>query len=288
MVKNLTSQNVEVTLSCETLAVSRSGYYAWADHPKSNRTIDNQKLLGNIRQIYDESRQTYGSPRITKKLNQEGITCSENRVARLMASNNIISSTVKQFKVKTTDSNHDLPIADRLFQIESVQSTVLRPNQIWASDITYVRTGEGWLYLAIFLDIFTRKIVGHATADHMKTALVLEALDMALGRQNISQANIITHSDRGSQYAAQVYRDQLTANGLQASMSRKGNCYDNAFAESFFHTLKMELIYQRRFNTKLEAKQAIFEFIEVFYNRQRIHSSLGFKTPMEYELSFAA
>ena len=164
-----------------------------------------------------------------------------------------------------------------------------KPNQFWASDITYIRTEEGWLFLSIFLDLFTRKVVGFSMADNMKVEMILDALEMALGRQKISsEGALVGHSDRGSQYAAEEYRCCLEANGITASMSRKANCYDNAFAESFFHTLKVELVHRTIFKTRQEAMAAIFEYIEVWYNRQRIHSSLGYKTPVEYELTALA
>ena len=161
-------------------------------------------------------------------------------------------------------------------------------NEVWASDITYITTDEGFLFLAIFLDLFTKKIVGFATDDNMRTELVLAALDMALGRQGLISGELVNHSDRGTQYAAESYREKLASCGLVASMSRKGNCYDNAFAESFFATIKKELIYRKKFATKLEEKKAIFEFIEVWYNRQRIHSSIGYMTPVQFEDSLAA
>jgi putative transposase len=195
----------------------------------------------------------------------------------------------KKYKVKTTDSDHDLPIADRVFKTEAASEQVTRPNQFWASDITYIQTEEGWVFLAIFLDLFTRKVVGFSMEDNMRTELILNALQMALGRQQIvPDYELVGHSDRGSQYAAEAYRDCLESNGITASMSRRANCYDNAFAESFFHTLKVELVHRRNFKTRQEAMAAIFEYIEVWYNRERIHSSLGYKTPMEYELTALA
>lgn len=274
---------IEVTLLCRTLEISRGGYYAWKKRPESQREQENRRLVEEIREIHEKSRGTYGSPRITEILRDRGRSVGENRVARLMQENGIQSCVSQKFKVVTTDSNHDLPIAPRVFEAENAAETLSAPNQAWAGDITYVPTNEGWLYLSVFLDVFTRKVVGHCADEHMRTELVLEALDMALGRQIVIQDRLIAHSDRGSQYAAEEFRERLDDAGIVASMSRKGNCYDNAFVESFFHTLKTELIYQTKFATREEAKRAIFEYIEVFYNRERIHSSIGYMTPTEFE-----
>jgi transposase InsO family protein len=188
------------------------------------------------------------------------------------------------FRVKTTDSNHTLPIADRIFKVEERDTFPQRPNETWVSDITYVPTDEGWLYLTIQLDVFTRKVVGYAMTDHLGSDAVLEALRMAVMSQRPSAGSVlITHSDRGCQYASRVYRDELERLGMTASMSRRGNCYDNAYAESFFHTLKVELIHRHKFKTRKEAMAAIFEYIEVWYNRRRLHSGIGYKSPVVYE-----
>jgi len=275
--------DIEVTLLCQTFEVSRDGYYAWRKRPESEREQDNRKLVEEIREVYEKSRGTYGSPRITEALRSEGHVVGENRVAKLMQENGIQSIVSQKFKVVTTDSNHDMPIAPRVFEAENASQTLTSPNQAWAGDITYVDTEEGWLYLSVFLDVFSRKVVGHAADEHMKTELVLEALEMALGRQMVIENQLIAHSDRGSQYAALEFRERLNKAGIVASMSRKGNCYDNSFVESFFHTLKTELVYQTKFATREEAKRAIFEYIEVFYNRERIHSSIGYMTPEEFE-----
>lgn len=242
----------------------------------------NQALLSHIRALFDESDRTYGSPRIAAALRATGIECSENRVAKLMRVNEVASEMTKKFKITTTDSNHDLPIAERIFETENAQA-VMAPNQVWSTDITYVATDEGWLFLAVFLDIFTRKIVGFSADDNMRTELVLNALTEALGRQDVTPGELIAHSDQGSQFAAEDYRDKMMMAGIIASMSRRGNCYDNAHCESFFHSLKTELVYRRNFKTREEAKQAIFKWIETWYNRQRLHSSLGYMTPEQYE-----
>ncbi len=283
MVEELnTGEDVPVTSSCDILEVSRSGYYAWLGRSESERSRENAMLLNEIRAIHGKSRQTYGSPRVTEELRAEGVVVNEKRVARIMRENKIASEAVKKFEITTTDSNHDLPIAGRVFETECADS-VMAPNQVWAGDITYIATEEGWLFLAIFLDIFTRKVVGFSCDDNMQTDLILRALEMALGRQLVKDGQLIAHSDRGSQYASEKFREKLRLAGIIASMSRKGNCWDNAHVESFFHSLKTELVYRKTFKTREEAKQAIFEWIETWYNRERRHSALGYMTPVEYE-----
>jgi transposase InsO family protein len=282
MVEDLHTEGVPVKLLCDTVEVSRSGYYAWLERPESERTIENARFIERIKALHDQSDRTYGSPRITAALRSEGLVCSENRVARLMRENGVASESIKKFKITTTDSNHDLPIAERIFETENVDA-VMAPNQVWGGDITYVATEEGWLFLAIFMDLFTRKVVGFSCDDNMRVDLVLNALAMALGRQDVKDGELIAHSDRGSQYAASEFRKKLAAAGIVASMSRKANCYDNAHVESFFHSLKTELVYRRNFKTRKEAMQAIFEWIETWYNRQRLHSSIGYMSPEEYE-----
>jgi transposase InsO family protein len=285
----MASENIEVILICEVLRVSRSGYYSWLKRPISERKSENDKLTLEIRKIHKQSRETYGAPRIQAKLRNEGKRHGKARIARIMKREGLQGVAKKKYRVKTTDSEHNLPIAERIFQTEIASSQVTRPNQFWASDITYVPTDEGWLYLAVFLDLFTRKAVGFSMAEHLRTELVLNALDMALGRQNLLEGDeLVSHSDRGCQYAAAAYRQRLDELGMTVSHSRRANCYDNAFAESFFHTLKVELVHRRRFKTRKEAMAAIFEYIEVWYNRQRLHSSLGYRTPIDYEHSALA
>ena len=239
-------------------------------------------LLERIRVVHEKSDRTYGSPRVTEDLRAEGFVVNEKRVARLMHENEIASESVKKFKITTTDSNHNLPVAERLFETEHAEA-VMAPNQVWGGDITYVATDEGWLFLAIFLDIFTRKVVGFSCDDNMETSLILRALEMALGRQDVEDGELIAHSDRGSQYASDAFASRLRLAGIIASMSRKGNCYDNAHVESFFHSLKTELVYRRKFKTREEAKQAIFAWIETWYNRERRHSALDYLSPEEFE-----
>lgn len=274
-------------LCCLVLGVSRSGFYSWLKRPESMRQQENEKLIAEMKVIHSESRGTYGLPRIQAKLKQSGKSLGKSRVARLMKIGGISGLIQRRFRISTTDSKHDLPIAPRVFQTEEPTTHPERPNQVWASDISYVPTDEGFLFLATYLDLFTRKVTGFAIQDHMRTELLLEALNMALGRNSISDG-LLGHSDRGSQYASDNYRKMLAARGITASMSRKGNCYDNAFAESLFATLKKELIYRTHYKTKAEAKKAIFEYIEVWYNRSRLHSSLGYLSPVQFEESIAA
>lgn len=276
-------RSVEISFGCEVAQVSRSGSYDWKDRPPSERAVESAQLVEQIRAAHTKGRGLYGSPRIAEALKNDGVECSENRVAKLMSENEIRAKTAKKFKVKTTDSNHDLPIAPRVFKIEDVKAAVMAPNQVWVGDITYVAKGEGWLFLAIFLDLFTRKIVGFSAEEHMQTEMVVQALEMGIMRQNVADNFLIVHADRGVQYAAAEFRSKLDNEGFIASMSRKGNCYDNAFAESFFHTLKTELVYQTEFATREEAKNAIFEYIEVFYNRERLHSGIEYLTPEQCE-----
>jgi len=283
MVEQMVSEKIEVNLTCVVLQVSRSGYYAWMKKPVGVRRLENASLVTEIKQIHDESRGTYGLPRIHKMLQLGGKKLGKARVARLMKIMGISGVFKNRFKIKTTDSKHGNPIAARIFKTEVQETFPTKPNQTWTSDITYVWTDEGFIFLATYLDIFTRKIVGFSMADNMRTELLLDALDMALGRQQLITSKLLSHSDRGSQYASDVYRERLKALEITASMSRKGNCYDNAFAETFFGTLKNELVYRTRFKTREKAMAAIFEYIEVFYNRKRIHSSLGYLTPVAYE-----
>ena len=284
MVLKMSLESIEIKTCCDTLEVSRSGYYAWKDRPEAERTKENRELTEKLRALHEASRGTYGAPRLLEGLKAQGKSCSKARVARLMGDAGISGVAKKRYRVKTTDSNHDLPVAERVFQVEEPATWPVRPNQVWVGDLTYVPTDEGWLYLTTQMDVFTRKVVGYAMTDHMRTEAMLEALRMAILTQRPEAGkSLVSHSDRGSQYAADEYRVRLKVAGITASMSRRGNCYDNAYAESFFHTLKVELVHRRRFKTRAEAMAAIFEYIEVWYNRQRMHSSLGYRSPMEYE-----
>lgn len=284
MVEELAFELQDVNHCCRTLEVSCSGYYAWLKRPISERKTEDERIWQKIKQHWEGSRKTYGRLRLTKKLKSDGEVIGKNRVQKIMKKNNIQGIGKKKFKPITTTPNHDLPVAERVFKTESANEQVTKPNQYWGGDITYVPTEEGWLYLAVVIDLFTRKVVGHSMNESMPSELVVNALEMGLQRQNIDLLNDLTsHSDRGSQYASQAYRDKLFDYNIEQSMSRKGNCYDNAFVESFFRTLKVELIYNRKIKTHEEARKLIFEFIEVWYNRQRLHSSLDYMTPEEYE-----
>ena len=283
MVEQMVCEKIEVIITCEVLDVSRSGYYAWLTKPVSAREVENAALVIEIKKIHDESRGTYGVPRVYQKLKLSGKNHGRTRVSRVMKLLDISGVFKNKFKIKTTDSSHANPIADRILKTKDVTTHPTKSNQVWVTDVTYVSTDEGFLFLGTYLDLFTRKIVGFSMADHMRTELLLDALAMALGRQNLNTSELLSHSDRGSQYASDGYRTRLAELGITASMSRKGNCYDNAFAETFFGTLKNELVYRTHFKTRQEAMIAIFEYIEVFYNRKRIHSSLGYLTPVAYE-----
>jgi len=268
-----------VTLMCRILAVTRSGYYEWRKRPLSARKMADLLLLRHIQDIFEQSRETYGSYRIQAELADEGIRCGRKRVARLRREHNLEPKTVQPFKVVTTDSNHKLPVApNRLNQ----QFSADRPDQIWLTDITYVPTAEGWLYLAVVLDLYSRRIVGWAMRDSLHRQLVIEALHMAITVRQPAPG-LLHHSDRGSQYASDDYQALLTQARMVASMSRKGNCYDNAPVESFFGTFKTELVFHQQYATRAEARLDIFEYIEVFYNRFRRHSALGYKSPVKYE-----
>jgi len=263
---------------CEVLEVSRGGFYAWLRSPESERSHANRALLTEIRVAFDRSRQTYGSPRMTEELNDSGILCSENRVARLMRLGGIRAVGKRKYRV-TTDSKHTHPVAENLLDR---QFSTDRPNAVWLSDITYIWTSEGWLYLAGVIDLYSRMLVGWSMGPRLKAELTLEALRQAIARRNV-RPDLMHHSDRGGQYAATEYQKLLKKTKMICSMSRKGDCWDNAPIESFFATLKTELVYREQFKTRQEAKAKIFEYIEVFYNRQRRHSTLGYKSPIDFE-----
>jgi transposase InsO family protein len=267
---------------CANLAVSPSGYYDWQKRRTTPgpRAVANQTLAKQIAAIHVQSRQTYGSPRIVAALRQQGCHHGRNRIARLMREKGLCGRQKGRYRAQTTDSNHDQPIAPNLMA-QAPKAT--KPNQIWVGDITYIETQEGWLYLAAFLDRYSRKIVGWAMSERIDTTLVLTALAMAL-LQRKPPVNLLFHSDRGVQYASGDYRRALAQAGLVASMSRKGNCYDNATMESFWSTLKLELVYRRDFATRSQARTQIFDYIESFYNRQRTHSALDFQSPVDFEL----
>lgn len=274
----MSSQHPIETL-CAVLEVSRSGFYAWQRQPRSARAVADELLRDKIQALHTASRGTYGSPRIKLALDDAGPPVGRNRVARLMREANLQGRTHRRYRVVTTDSHHTEPIAPNRLA-EAPPPT--KPNEIWVTDITYVPTDEGWLYVAGVLDLFSRRLIGWAMGSTLETALPLAALHMAV-RQRQPAAGLLHHSDRGVQYASGDYRACLTANRFVASMSRKGNCYDNATMEAFWSTLKNELVHRRHFVTRAAATTAIFDYIESFYNRSRMHSALGYQSPLDYE-----
>ncbi len=267
-----------VNLMCGVLGVSRSSYYDWTGRGLSRHVLSNRKLDKRIREIFTGHRQRYGAPRIAEALHEEGIKCSENRIARRMRTLGLQAIQAKKFKV-TTDSHHSKPVATDLIK-QDFSATA--PNRKWTSDISYVWTDEGWLYLAVVMDLYSRAIVGWSMNRQMTQQLVCDALTMALFRRNFPPATII-HSDRGSQYCSQRYQRLIRNHGLCGSMGRKATCYDNAVTESFFHTLKVELVHRERYVTRRMAQSSIFEYIETYYNRQRKHSAIGHRIPMLFE-----
>jgi len=263
---------------CQVLKVSRSGYYQWSKYPNNKRKIEDMGLKQKIIVIYYNSRRTYGSPRIHQKLFRDGYHVGKKRVERLMKETGIHAVAKKKYRA-TTDSKHTLPVtANSLNRNFSVNKS----NQFWVADITYIYTQEGWLYLSTIMDLYSRKIVGWSMNHKITQELVIQALNMAIKQRNPSRG-LLLHSDRGSQYASYCYQVLLKRNGILCSMSRKGNCWDNAVMESFYRTLKVELIYQKKYETRIEAQRDIFEYIEIFYNRERLHSFLGYNSPEEYE-----
>jgi transposase InsO family protein len=263
---------------CLALKISKSGYYAWRDRPKSKRDLANEKLDHHIRTIYEQNKGRCGSPRITEALNDQEIACSENRVAARMRKNNIKAKTKKRFKV-TTHSKHKHPTSANLLNQDF---TAQHPDQVWVSDITYLWTREGWLYLAVILDLFSRRIVGWAMSHRLGQEFVLNAFQQALWRRRPG-SGVIFHSDQGVQYACTAFRNLLKEHKFIQSMSGKGNCYDNAVAESFFHTLKTELVYFETYHTREDARNSVFEYIETYYNRFRMHSTINYCSPVQFE-----
>lgn len=263
---------------CDVLAVSRSGYYCWLIKTPSKRELDNRKLDTKIKTIYLQNYKRYGAPRITKALKDHGEKCSHTRVTRRMRSMNIKAIAKRKFKV-TTDSEHSKPVFENILNRDFNTTDI---NQKWASDITYIKTNEGWMYLAVVIDLYSRAVIGWSMDKRMKKSLVCNAIMMALFRRKFPYG-VIVHSDRGSQYCSNQYRNILKTYALIGSMSRKGNCWDNAIAESFFHTLKVELIHEHNYKMRENAKQSIFQYIESYYNQKRMHSSLDYNTPYAVE-----
>ena len=261
------------------LEVSRSGFYAWQGRGESPRAAEHRRLDEAIKKQYQASKGRSGSPKITRSLREEGWAVSKNRVARRMQQLELRSIVCRRFRVTTTDSRHEEPVAPNLLER---RFTVAGPNQVWVGDITYLPTRQGWVYLAIFLDLFSRRVVGWAVGTSLGHELVLKALQQALARRRPPRGLII-HADRGIQFACQAFRALLQRHGLVQSMGRKGNCWDNAVAESFFHLLKTELVYHTRWEDHLDSYYDLFEYLEIFYNRERLHSTLGYLSPDKFE-----
>ena len=268
-----------VGICCEILEVSRSEFYAWGDRPVSAAKKRRESVAAKVKTVYEENRSVYGSPRICQALRAQGEVISEKTVARSMKELEIQGKIKKAFVPSTTDSNHANLVVENVLNREFSAEL---PNQKWAVDITYIHTDQGWLYLAGVMDLCSRMIVGWSMANHMRTELVTDALQMAIARRRPG-GQLIHHSDRGVQYTCDDYMHLLQSQGMQASMSGKGNCWDNAAMESFWSTLKTELVYHEQYATHDEARASIFEYIEVFYNRKRLHSSIGYKSPEAFE-----
>jgi transposase InsO family protein len=275
-----------ITTMCRVLEVSRAGYYAWRARPVCERVKDDQRLTTEIRAIHLAMNQRYGSPRMHQELRARGLDCGKHRAARLMREAGLQAKSAPAFRPATTDSAHEDPVAPNVVNREFALAANPAPDHTWVGDITYIPTREGWLYLAVLLDLATRRVVGWALGSRIDQELPLAALRMALQHRGARGGR--HHSDRGAQYTARAYQQELAAAGFTASMSRVGNCWDNAVAESFFATLTKELLVDGVFETRDEASRAVFEFIEIWYNRQRRHSTLGYLTPSEYEETLKA
>jgi len=271
----------DIKMMCRLFSISRSGYYEWKQRAPSARSVRDTELIEKIRSIHHESRQTYGSPRMYAQLRKTGERISRKRVSRLMKVNGITVKTRRRFKA-TTNSKHKHSIAENLLDRVFAPREIGSPNRYWAGDITYIDTTEGWLYLAVVIDLYSRRVVGWAMSHSMASQLVTDALKMAFERCTPGHG-VLYHSDRGSQYAGDDSRKLLEKYRMTCSMSRKGNCWDNAVVESFNATLKTELIHRQRWQTREEARAATYEFIEVWYNRKRLHSTLGYRSPEEFE-----
>ena len=265
---------------CALVNVSSSGYYAWCHRTPSVRALANEKLIEKIKTAHQQSRRNYGSPRIAIELRAQGESCGRHRVARLMRNEGIRAKTNRQFKgITTTRRDQSHPVTENLLQQNFVAE---RPNVVWTSDITYLWTAEGWLYLAVILDVCSRQIVGYALSHRLTTDIVLTALRRALAWRT-PEPGMMLHSDRGSQYTSADFQQLLAVSGIRSSMSASGNCYDNAITESFFHTLKTEHVYFEHFENQRSAEQSLFDYIEIFYNRQRRHSAIKYLSPVQFE-----
>ena len=278
------SDEVPVVFLCRYFGVSESGYYAWRIRALSASKKKKIKVVAMIKKIFSESKNTYGSPRVWKELKSLGIKISKTTVCKYMKELNLDARLKKRFRVMTTDSNHSGPIAGRIFKSE--ESLPSGPYEVLAGDITYLRVGSRFIYLAVVMDLYNREIVGWSMSQSLNSEIVVQALKMALLKCN-SKTKIVFHSDRGSQYASRVFLELLNSRKMVPSMSRKGNCYDNCYVESWFKSLKSEWIYRRKIETENEMRSIVFEYIELWYNRKRRHSSLDYLSPVEYKLTHA-
>lgn len=275
-----------MTTICQVAGVSRSSYYAWLKRPTCGRAKKNTELTVKLKELHKESRGTYGAPRLMAQLKTQGHSHSRKRIAHLMKKAGIFGCARKKYRpMNTTKSNHDLPISPRVFKVEDKDAMPKGPNEVWVGDQTYIPTGEGWLFLTTVMDVFNREVVGHYMSDHLRVETVWEAMKLGIHRRQDALSpespTLIAHSDRGGQYASGFYREKLNLLGVTQSMSRSGNCYDNSYAESFFHTLKVELTHRHEFKTRAEAQNSIEQYID-WYNCKRLHSGLGYKAPLEY------
>jgi transposase InsO family protein len=272
-------QEFAVQMMCDILDVSRSGYYRWIDRPICPRAKRRAQLIEKIKEVQEQSRGTYGSPRVTVELKEVHLSVCQNTVAKYMRESGIGVKLRRRFVPQTTDSDHDCPIAPNLLD---QNFAACAPDRKWACDLTYIWTDEGWLYLSVVIDLFSRRVIGWAMTDHLRGEGVAQALSMALARRRPGEG-LLHHSDRGLQYACELYRAVLEKHRITRSMSRSGNCYDNAVVESFFGTLKSELVHRTRYRTREQARSSVFEWIECWYNRRRRHSSLGYQSPEAFE-----
>lgn len=282
MIKN-NENEFPIGLMCRLVSVSRSGYYQWKQRPISERTQANQLLADDIKRIFEDEKNRPGAPRIVQRLKQEGQSVGRHRVARIMRNHGWRAKAAKKYKA-TTNSSHSLPVAPNRLE-QNFEADAL--DQKWVSDITYIWTEEGWLYLAVVLELYSRRVVGWAIAERMTASLVCDALMMALWRRRMPK-DVIVHSDRGSQYCSAAYQKLFTQHQLIGSMSKKGDCYDNAAMESWNHSFKVEAVHGERFLTRSDAKYQVFEYIEVYYNRKRLHSKLGYLSPEAFEVKKVA
>jgi putative transposase len=276
---------VSVQAVCKVLQINRSSYYAWLKRPPSQRAKKDEELTSKLQLLHRKSRGTYGAPRLTAQLKNQGLNHSRKRVAQLMRNIGLFGCARRKFRPCTTRPDPSQPVSPRLFESQNKNAIPQGPNRVWVGDMTYIPTKEGWLYLTTVMDVFNRKVVGYHMSDHMKAETVWEALKKGICGQpealKKGEPPLLSHSDRGGQYASEMYRQKLKLFGITQSMSRSGNCYDNAYAESFFHSLKVELVHRKTFETRAEAREAIAEYID-WYNTERIHSALGYQTPSEY------